>query len=106
AILQFVPYFGALVALVGPALAAAFSDGFERLIYVLCLYGVISVVDTFLLQPYFAKRTATVPFWVSILTPIVLGTFLSFWGVLLSVPILTVTYTYRARYRKGESGSL
>ncbi len=100
ALLQFIPYFGALLALPGPAIAGALSGGFERLVYVLLLYAVISVTDAFLLQPYFAKRTATVPFWVSVLTPIVLGTVLSFWGVLLSVPILTIIYTYRARYRR------
>ena len=100
AILQFIPYVGTLLALAGPAIAGAISGGFERLIYVLILYALISVADAFVLQPYMVKRTVRVPVWASILAPLVLGTILSFWGVLLSIPLLAVVYTYRARYRR------
>lgn len=102
AILQFIPYVGTLLALAGPAVAGAISGGLERLLYVLILYAVISVVDAFLLQPYLVKRTVQVPVWASILTPLVLGALLSFWGVLLSIPLLAVIYTYRARYRRNS----
>ncbi|MBI2817284.1 MAG: AI-2E family transporter [Acidobacteria bacterium] len=102
AILQFIPYIGTLLALGGPAVAGAISGGLERLIYVLILYAVISIADAFVLQPYMVKRMVRVPVWVSILTPLVLGTVLSFWGVLLSIPLLAVIYTYRARYRRNS----
>jgi len=58
---------------------------------------VIAVVDGLVLQPYLMRRTARVPIWASILTPIVLGLFLSFWGVLLAAPILAIIYAYRSR---------
>ena len=67
------------------------------LIYVFILYAVVVVVDGLVLQPYLMKRAARVPMWASILTPIVLGLFLSFWGVLLAAPLLAVVYAYRSR---------
>src|SRR4051794_16480646 len=80
ATVQFIPYFGPLLALVGPAVAAAISGGLERLLYVLILYAIICVLDAFLLQPYLAKRTVNIPVWASILMPLVLGAVLNFWG--------------------------
>ncbi len=97
AILQFIPHLGPVMALIGPAIAAVVSGGFMRLIYVLMLYAIIVFIDGVFLQPYLMRRTARVPIWASILTPIVLGIFLSFWGVLLAAPLLAVIYAYRTR---------
>lgn len=94
---QYVPHLGPVLALVGPGIASAISGGLESLIYVLILYATIAVVDGLALQPYLMKRTARVPIWASILTPLVLGLFFSFWGVLLSAPLLAVIYAYRSR---------
>ena len=98
-LLQFVPHFGPLLAVMGPALVGGLSGGWMRLIYVLILYAIIAVTDGLLLQPYLMKRTVKVPIWASILTPIVLGFVIPFWGVLLAPPLLAVVYTYR-RYLK------
>lgn len=95
-LLQFVPAFGTMLAMLGPALTAAFSGGLERMLYVLGLYALIVAVDGFLLQPLFMKHTARVPVWASILVPLVLGFTLGFWGVLLAPPALAVFYAYRA----------
>ena len=97
AVLQFIPHLGPVITLIGPAIAAAISGGFMRLIYVLILYAVVAVVDGLVLQPYLMKRTAKVPIWASILAPIVLGMIFSFWGVLLAAPLLAIVYAYRAR---------
>jgi predicted PurR-regulated permease PerM len=61
------------------------------------LYAGIVLVDGFLLQPYLMKRTARVPIWASLLTPIVLGILIPFWGVLISAPLLAVLYAYKER---------
>jgi predicted PurR-regulated permease PerM len=95
--LQFIPHFGPACALIGPAIAAVTNGGLEQLLYVLILYAFIAVTDGFLLQPYFMKRTAKVPIWASIVVPIVLGILFSFWGVLVSAPLLAVVYVYRAK---------
>lgn len=97
AILQFIPHFGPVLALIGPAIAATVSGGFMRLIYLFILYAVVAVTDGLVLQPYLMRRTAKVPIWASILAPIVLGMIFSFWGVLLAAPLLAVLYAYRSR---------
>ncbi len=99
-ILQFVPHLGPVLGLIGPALAGLFTGGFDRFLYVLILYAVVVVVDGLVFQPMFMKRRARVPVWASVLTPLVLGFFLNFWGVLLSAPLLAVVFAYRERARQ------
>jgi predicted PurR-regulated permease PerM len=99
AALQVVPHLGPVLSLVGPAIAAALRWGdWEHPLFVLMLYAVIVVVDGFLLQPYLMKRTAKVPIWASIVTPIALGFLIPFWGVLLAPPLLAVVYAYKTRH--------
>jgi predicted PurR-regulated permease PerM len=75
------------------------SGGWERLLYVLILYAIIVVIDGLILQPYLMKRTNRVPIWASIVTPLVLGFFFSFWGVLASAPLLAIIYAFRNQKR-------
>jgi len=96
--LQVIPHLGPVLGLIGPATAAALRWGdWEHPLYVLMLYAVIAVVDGFFLQPYIMRRSARVPMWASILTPIVLGLTLPVWGVLLSAPLLAIIYAYKER---------
>ncbi len=104
-VFQFVPHIGPVISLIGPAIAATASGGFMRLIYVFILYAVVAFVDGLILQPYLMRRTARIPIWASILTPIILGmalgTFgLGFIGVLIAAPLLAVFYAYRARLKQ------
>ena len=79
------------------ALDATRGKIFTRLLYVLILFAVVMVVDGLFLQPYLMKRTAKVPFWASLVTPIVLGIIIPFWGVLLAPPLLAIIYAYRQK---------
>jgi predicted PurR-regulated permease PerM len=98
AVLQIVPHIGPVLGLLGPVLAAALRwQDWEHPLYVLILYAVVVVVDGFFLQPYIMKRAARVPIWASLLTPIVLGFLIPFWGVLISAPLLAVVYAYKER---------
>lgn len=102
-LLQFIPNFGPMIAVIGPALTAAIMSGFTdftRFFYVLMLFAVVMVVDGLFLQPFLMKRTAKVPFWASLVTPIVLGIIIPFWGVLLAPPFLAVVYAFRQPPRK------
>ena len=95
---QFIPNFGPLIAVIGPALTmlfAAQSEPFMHLLYVFMLYAIIAVIDGLVLQPYLMKRSNKVPIWASILAPIVMGIVIPFWGVLLAPPLLAVIYAYR-----------
>jgi predicted PurR-regulated permease PerM len=96
-LLQFIPNFGPVVAVVGPALSGALSADHNRFFYVLFLFAVVMVVDGLLLQPFLMKRTAKVPFWASLITPIILGIILPFWGVLIAPPLLAVIYAFKRR---------
>jgi predicted PurR-regulated permease PerM len=95
---QFIPNFGPLIAVIGPALSTLFasdSDAFMHLMYVFILYAIIAVVDGLVLQPYLMKRSNKVPIWASIVVPIGLGIVIPFWGVLLAPPLLAIVYAYR-----------
>ena len=100
-VLQFVPNIGPALTLIGPAVVLGvqglLGGDWMRLVYLLIVYAVIVAIDGFLLQPVIMKRTAKVPVWASIVTPIVFGLLMGFWGVLLSAPLLAVVYAYRRR---------
>jgi predicted PurR-regulated permease PerM len=111
-ILQYIPNMGPVLTLVGPmveeGIEGLFGGSWMKLIYVLILYAVIAGVDGFFLQPYLMKRAAKVPVWASIITPIVMGLLMGFWGVLLAAPLLAVVFAYRRRgtalNHKGHEG--
>ena len=107
AVLQIVPHIGPVLGLLGPVLAAALRwQDWEHPLYVLILYAVVVVVDGFFLQPYIMKRAARVPIWASLLTPIVLGFLIPFWGVLISAPLLAVVYAYKERKARMASAGV
>jgi predicted PurR-regulated permease PerM len=98
AALQVVPHVGPVLSLLGPVLAAWIHWGnLEHSLYVLMLYAGVVIVDGFFLQPSIMKRTARVPIWASIVTPLILGIVIPFWGVLISAPLLAVLYAYKER---------
>ncbi len=104
AIFQIVPHFGPILGMLGPVLAATIHwMDWEHPLAVLGLYAVIVVIDGLLLQPYIMRRTAKVPIWASIFTPIVLGVIWPFWGVLVAPPLLAVLYAYRARRKDSRA---
>jgi len=105
-VLQFIPNFGVMIALIGPALIGAFSHDHMRFFYVLILFAVIMVTDGLFLQPYLMKRTAKVPFWAALLTPIVIVLLVPFWwAILLAPPLLAVIYAFRRKAEAGDPGS-
>ena len=107
ALFQFVPHLGPVLGLMGPLIAATLRwEDWEHPLYVLILYAVVVVIDGLLLQPIIMRRTAKVPIWASILTPLVLAFVLPFWGVLLAGPLLAVVYAYKAHLEKSAAQGL
>ncbi len=102
AFLQFIPHFGPVMAVMGPAMVALFVSGFEQFEYVIILYGAIVVVDGLLLQPVIMRRTARIPIWASLIVPVLLGIVFGFWGLLLAAPLLAVIFAYRASGKRSE----
>jgi predicted PurR-regulated permease PerM len=96
ALLQFIPNFGGMIALIGPVLSVAFSGHDEwRLGLVLGLYGLIVVLEGLVIGPYILHRTTRVPWWAAFLGPIVLGFIIPLWGVLLAPPLLAIVFAVR-----------
>jgi predicted PurR-regulated permease PerM len=94
--LQFIPNFGLVLALIGPAMAILFTGAqWERFIGLLISYALIAVIDGIVLQPYLMKRQNRVPWWASTFVPIFMGFIIPFWGVLIAPPMLAVYYAYR-----------
>jgi predicted PurR-regulated permease PerM len=67
----------------------------SRWLWFLAAYAAIAILDGLVLQPFLMRRQNRVPFWASLLTPILLGIVIPFWGVLLAPPLLAIIYAYR-----------
>jgi predicted PurR-regulated permease PerM len=95
-LLQIIPTFGGMIALIGPVLAVAFSGHDEwRLGLVLGLYGLIVILEGLVIGPYVLHRTTKIPWWAAFFGPIVLGIIIPFWGVLLAPPLLAIIFAFR-----------
>ncbi len=103
-VLQYVPHYGPILTLLGPAISASASGGWMRLLYVLILYAVVVVVDGLVLQPWLMRRAAKVPVWASVLVPLLMGLLFNFWGVLLAPPLLAISFTYWNRRKRIAAG--
>lgn len=92
-ILQIVPTYGGMIALLGPVFSVAVTGHDEwRLGLVLGLYGLIVILEGLVIGPYILHRTTRVPWWAAFFGPIVLGIMIPFWGVLLAPPLLAVIF--------------
>jgi predicted PurR-regulated permease PerM len=100
ALLQFIPVYGSMIALIGPVISAFFmgSDDWWRLGLVLGMYGLIVMLEGLVIGPYILHRKTKVPWWAALLGPIVLGFVIPFWGVLLAPPLLAVVFALRDRH--------
>jgi predicted PurR-regulated permease PerM len=95
-ILQIIPTYGGMIALIGPVFSVAVSGHDEwRLGLVLGLYGLIVILEGLVIGPYVLHRTTRVPWWAAFFGPIVLGIIIPFWGVLLAPPLLAVIFAFR-----------
>ena len=96
ALAQFIPNFGGMLALIGPALSLLFTGrNWEQFGLLLSVYAVIVLIDQLGLQPWLMKKNTKVPIWASIFSPIVLGILIPFWGVLLAPPLLAIIFAFR-----------
>jgi predicted PurR-regulated permease PerM len=97
-LLQIIPTYGGMIALIGPVFSVAVSGHDEwRLGLVLGLYGLIVILEGLVIGPYVLHRTTRVPWWAAFFGPIILGIIIPFWGVLLAPPLLAVIFAFRKR---------
>lgn len=92
-LLQIIPTFGAMIALIGPIISVAVTGHDEwRLGLVLGLYGLIAILEGLVIGPYVLHRKTRVPWWAALFGPILLGILIPFWGVLFAPPLLAVIF--------------
>jgi predicted PurR-regulated permease PerM len=85
AVLSFIPNFGPILAMV-PAMLLGFLQSSSLALYVGLLYVGIQIVETYLLGPWLAQRTASIPPVLTLLTQVLLGVLFGGMGVILAAP--------------------
>lgn len=88
-LLDFIPYLGPLMAGV-PAVLLAFSISPELGMYTMGLFGIIQLIEGYLLQPLIEQKTVSLPPALTIVMQVLFGTLFGLAGVALATPLTAV----------------
>ena len=91
-LLNFIPNFGPIIALI-PAVLLAFMQGPDTAIIIVCVYTGIQIIQSAVEQPLVQKKMVNIPPALTIIGQVAMGTLGGFWGVLLATPIVAVIMT-------------
>lgn len=91
-LLNFIPNFGPIIALV-PAILLALMEGPQTALLVFGLYTLIQIIQSAVTQPLIQKKMVSVPPGLLIFGQIGMGTLAGFWGVLLATPVVAIAMT-------------
>ncbi len=85
--LQFIPNIGSILALVPPTLLALVMLGWQRALIVAACMILTNIVAATVLDPILLKEGANISFLEIMLSLIVWGTLLGFWGSIPAIPL-------------------
>ena len=88
-VFSFIPNFGPVISVI-PALLLGFMISPALALYVGLLYLVIQIVETYLLTPWLAQKTADLPPALTLVTQILLGVLFGGMGVIMAAPVTAV----------------
>ena len=88
-LLNFIPNFGPIIALV-PAVLLGLMQGSDTAMLVVLLYTFIQIIQSAVTQPLIQKKMVSVPPGLLIFGQIGMGTLAGFWGVLLATPVVAI----------------
>lgn len=91
-LLNFIPNFGPLIALV-PAVLIALMQSPTTAIIVACMYTFVQILQTSVTQPIIQKKMVNIPPALTIFGQVAFGMLAGFWGVLLAVPVVVILMT-------------
>jgi len=91
-LLNFIPNFGPVIALV-PAVLIAFTQGSTNALWVIGLYTLIQVIQSAVTQPLIQKKMVRIPPALIIFGQVAMGLLGGFWGVLLATPVVAIIMT-------------
>ncbi|MEX1080853.1 MAG: AI-2E family transporter [Halofilum sp. (in: g-proteobacteria)] len=89
---SFVPYLGPVLALL-PALLIAFAESATLAGWVLLLYAIVQVLETYLLTPLVQQRTTAIPPALLITAQLLGGVFGGLLGILMAAPLAVTSAT-------------
>lgn len=89
ALLCFIPNIGPYLGLV-PAVLIAFLEGPEKALYVIILYTIIQLIETYMITPFIEKKMVSLLPALTILWMILVGLLTGVLGLILATPILVV----------------
>ncbi|WP_432670748.1 AI-2E family transporter [Flavobacterium sp. SM2513] len=88
-LLNFIPNFGPIIALV-PATLLALMQGPETALLVVGLYTAIQVIQSAVTQPLIQKKMVSMPPGLLVFGQVGMGVLAGFWGVLLATPLVAI----------------
>jgi predicted PurR-regulated permease PerM len=91
-LLNFIPNFGPIIALV-PAVLIAFLQGPDTALIIICMYTGIQIIQSAVEQPLIQKKMVNIPPALTIMGQVAMGTLGGFWGVLLATPVIAIIMT-------------
>lgn len=88
-LLNFIPNFGPLAAMI-PAVLVALSISPEMAIIVACMYIVVQLIESTLITPQAQKKLINIPPALIILAQIFVGALTGLWGVIFATPLVLI----------------
>ena len=88
-ILNFIPNFGPLIALI-PAILLGLMQSPSTALIVACIYTGVQIIQSAVTQPIIQQKMVSLPPALTIFAQVALGMVAGFWGVLLATPIVVI----------------
>lgn len=85
-ILEFIPIIGPILILI-PTILIALPGGASQMLYVLLLYAVVQVVESYMITPLIQRETISLPPVLLIMSQLVFGLLFGFVGLLVAAPV-------------------
>ena len=91
-LLNFIPNFGPLIALI-PAALLGLMQGPNTALLVVGLFTLIQIIQSTVTQPLIQKKMVSVPPALLVFGQVAMGVIAGFWGVLLATPLVAIVMT-------------
>ncbi len=88
-LLNFIPNFGPLIALI-PAVLIGLSQGTTTALIIAGMYTFIQIIQSAVTQPLVQKKMINIPPALIIISQVAMGALAGFWGVLLATPFIAI----------------
>lgn len=88
-LLNFIPNFGPIIALV-PAVLLALMQGPQTALLIVVLYTFIQIIQSTVTQPLIQKKMISMPPGLLVFGQVTMGVLGGFWGVLLATPLIAI----------------